>query len=104
MGNKQHGLLGCVGCFLVPACVYCPVWVVGVGAFFGLGIKVFSRQAHCRVHVQHRVSVRRPCGGGCLRSQLAVVVLLVWVVCGGLFVICIVVASIFVLYCFLCFV
>ena len=32
------------------------------------------------------------------------VVLLVWVVCGGLFVICIVVASIFVLYCFLCFV
>ena len=30
--------------------------------------------------------------------------LLVWVVCGGLFVICIVVASIFVLYCFLCFV
>ena len=69
MGNKQHGLLGCVGCFLVPACVYCPVWVVGVGAFFGLGIKVFSRQAHCRVHVQHRVSVRRPCGGGCPRSQ-----------------------------------
>ena len=69
MGNKQHGLLGCVGCFLVPACVYCPLWVVGVGAFFGLGIKVFSRQAHCRVHVQHRVSVRRPCGGGCLRSQ-----------------------------------
>ena len=76
----------------------------GCGCVFGLGIKVFSRQAHCRVHVQHRVSVRRPCGGGCLRSRLAVVVLLVWVVCGGLFVICIVVASIFVLYCFLCFV
>ena len=37
-------------------------------------------------------------------SQRANVVLLVWVVCGGLFVICIVVASIFVLYCFLCFV
>ena len=41
-------------------------------------------------------------GGGCLRSQpegfLGVGV------CGGLFVICIVVASIFVLYCFLCFV
>ena len=50
------------------------------------------------------MSVRCLCGGGCLRSQLAVVVLLVWVVCGGLFVICIVVASIFVLYCFLCFV
>ena len=70
---------------------------------FGLGIKVFCERAHCRVHVQHRVSVRR----------LLVVVaraagqqrlLLVWVVCGGLFVICIVVASIFVLYCFLCFV
>ena len=45
-----------------------------------------------------------PVGGGCLRSQPVTVVLLVWVVCGGLFVICIVVASIFVLYCFLCFV
>ena len=102
----------CVGCFLVPACVYCPgSGVVGVGAFW-VGHKTFlccclvvgGFQAHCRVHVQHRVSVRCLCGGGCLRSQLAVVVLLVWVVCGGLFVICIVVASIFVLYCFLCFV
>ena len=76
----------------------------GCGCVFGLGIKSLYERAHCRVHVQHRVSVRCPCGGGCLRSQLAVVVLLVWVVCGGLFVICIVVASIFVLYCFLCFV
>ena len=56
----------CVGCFLVPACVYCPgSGVVGVGACFGLGIKRFSaavcgggKRAHCRVHVQHRVSVR----------------------------------------------
>ena len=57
----------CVGCFLVPACVYCPgSGVVGVGAFFGLGIKRFpsaavcggGKRAHCRVHVQHRVSVR----------------------------------------------
>ena len=72
---------------------------------FRVGHKTFDgRQAHCRVHVQHRVSVRCPCGGGCLRSQPVTVVLLVWVVCGGLFVICIVVASIFVLYCFLCFV
>ena len=31
------------GCFLVPACVDCPLWVVGVGACFGLGIKVFWR-------------------------------------------------------------
>ena len=79
-------------------------WVVGVGAYFWVGHKKFDEQTHCRVHVQHRVSVRRRCGGGCPRSQLMIVVLLVWVVCGGLFVICIVVASIFVLYCFLCFV
>ena len=26
--------------FLVPAFRRCPLWVVGVGAFFGLGIKV----------------------------------------------------------------
>ena len=32
-------------------------WVVGVGAFFGLGIKGLCERAHCRVHVQHRVSV-----------------------------------------------
>ena len=68
-------------------------WVVGVGACFGLGIKRFSaavcgggKRAHCRVHVQHRVSVRRLEGGGCLRSQLEGVVRLGvgcvwWVVC-----------------------
>ena len=44
MGNKQHGLLGCVGCFLVPACVYCPLWVVGVGACFGLGIRSYTSE------------------------------------------------------------
>ena len=57
----HHGglLVGVLGCFLVPACVRHPMWVVGVGACFGLGIKVFSERAHCRVHVQHRVSVRR---------------------------------------------
>ena len=104
MGNKQRGLLGCVVCFLVPACVDCPLWVVGVGACFWVGHKSFyGRQAHCRVHVQHRVSVR------CLLVVVARAASLrvcswVWVVCGGLFVICIVVASIFVLYCFLCFV
>ena len=69
MGNNQCGLLGCVGCFLVPACVHCPLWVVGVGACFGLGIKRLYEQTHCRVHVQHRVSVRCPCGGGCPHSQ-----------------------------------
>ena len=79
-------------------------WVVGVGAYFWVGHKSFqqidtlsgSRSTPCE---------RPPLfGGGCPRSQLMIVVLLVWVVCGGLFVICIVVASIFVLYCFLCFV
>ena len=30
-----------LGCFLVLACVHCLMWVVGVGAFRGLGIKSF---------------------------------------------------------------
>ena len=102
-GTMQHGglLVGVLGCFLVPACVRHPMWVVGVGACLWVGHKKLYEQTHCRVHVQHRVSVR----------HLLVVVahaasqLVVGVgVCGGLFVICIVVASIFVLYCFLCFV
>ena len=46
MGNERRGLLGCVVCFLVPACVHCLVWVVGVGAFFGLGIKVLFADKH----------------------------------------------------------
>lgn len=44
-------------------------WVVGVGACFWVGHKKLYERAHCRVHVQHRVSVRRLVGGGCLRSQ-----------------------------------
>ena len=84
----------CVGCFLVPACVYCPdcgwwVWVrfwVGYKTFLCCCLVVGGFQAHCRVHVQHRVSVRCPCGGGCLRSQLEGFLLLGvgcvwWVVC-----------------------
>ena len=76
----------------------------GCGCVVGLGIKCFWRA--CTLSGSRSTPCERPLpvGGGCLRSQLAVVVLLVWVVCGGLFVICIVVASIFVLYCFLCFV
>ena len=106
MGSNRHvGLVvGVCGCFLVPACVYCPVVGGGCGCVVGLGISVFGEHAHCRVHVQHRVSVYRPRGGGCLRSQPGSFVVWVWVVCGGLFVLCIVVASVFVLYCFLCFV
>ena len=70
-----------------------------------VGRKKLYEQTHCRVHVQHRVSVCRLLWVVVARtSQPVIVVLLVWVVCGGLFVICIVVASIFVLYCFLCFV
>ena len=41
MGNKQRGLLGCVVCFLVPACVHCLRVGGGCGCVFGLGIKVF---------------------------------------------------------------
>ena len=33
-------------------------WVVGVGACFWVGHKKLYERAHCRVHVQHRVSVR----------------------------------------------
>ena len=46
VGNKQRGLLGCVVCFLVPACVDHPLWVVGVGACFGLGMKAFMADKH----------------------------------------------------------
>ena len=104
MGNEQHGLLGCVGCFLVPALVRHPWWVVGVGAYFWVGHKSFqqmstlsgSRSTPCE---------RPPPVWWWLPAQPASGLMLwVWVVCGGLFVICIVVASIFVLYCFLCFV
>ena len=71
---------------------------------YGLGINVLDEQAHCRVHVQHRVSVRRLLVVVARTASLKGGFFWVWVVCGGLFVICIVVASIFVLYCFLCFV
>ena len=104
-GTGQHvgRLVGVLCCFLVPACVRHLIVGGGCGCVFWVGHKKLYERAHCRVHVQHRVSVRR----------LLVVVahtasqrmLFVGVgVCGGLFVICIVVASIFVLYCFLCFV
>ena len=104
VGNKQGGLLGCLFVFL---CLHvftaqCGWWV---WVRLWVGHKKFeSGQAHCRVHVQHRVSVCCPCGWWLPTQPADDVVLLVWVVCGGLFVICIVVASIFVLYCFLCFV
>ena len=96
--------LACVVVFLCLHVFTALLWGGGCGCVVGLGISVFGEHAHCRVHVQHRVSVYRPRGGGCLRSQPGSFVVWVWVVCGGLFVLCIVVASVFVLYCFLCFV
>ena len=51
----------CVGCFLVPACVYCPDCGWWVWVRFWVGHKTLYEQTHCRVHVQHRVSVRCLC-------------------------------------------
>ena len=77
-------------------------WVVGVGALFWVRHKRFIADKHTVGFTFNTVlASAASCGGGCPHDQLGV---LVWVVCGGLFVICIVVASIFVLYCFLCFV
>ena len=45
VGN-DHGVRpvgGCLVCFLVPACVHCPVVGGGCGCVFGLGIKRFMR-------------------------------------------------------------
>ena len=87
----------------MPACVHCLRVGGGCGCVFGLGIKVFwqadtlsgSRSTPCErpplVVVVARAASQQRCVVGVG-------------VCGGLFVICIVVASIFVLYCFLCFV
>ena len=70
-----------------------------------VGHKKLYERAHCRVHVQHRVGVYHLLWVVVARTAgLNGFCVWVWVVCGGLFVICIVVASIFVLYCFLCFV
>ena len=94
--------VGVLLCFLVLAFVHHCLWVVGVGAFW-VGHKVFVASRHTVGFTFNTV----------LASTAVLVVVAraaglgfpwVWVVCGGLFVICIVVASIFVLYCFLCFV
>ena len=104
MGNERGAgvCLWCCVCFLVLACVYCPVVGGGCGCVVGLGMNVCGERTHCRVHVQHLLASATVVVG-----WLACCALAVWLVCGvcgGLFVICIVVASIFVLYCFLCFV
>ena len=101
-GTGQHvgRLVGVLCCFLVPACVRHLIVGGGCGCVFWVGHKKLYERAHCRVHVQHRVSVRCPLWWWLPTQPAWRVFLLVWVVCGGLFVICIVVASIFVLYCF----
>ena len=64
MGNKQHvGRL--VGVLFVFLCLH--VFTAQCGWWVWVRIWVghkssFCGQAHCRVHVQHRVSVCRPCG------------------------------------------
>ena len=76
----------------------------GCGCVFWVGHKSFQQMS--TLSGSRSTPCERPplFGGGCPHSQPEGVFLWVWVVCGGLFVICIVVASIFVLYCFLCFV
>ena len=60
MGNKRV-LAGLVGAWLFSCACMCLLPIVGggCGCVFWVGHKSFyDRQAHCRVHVQHRVSVR----------------------------------------------
>ena len=87
MGDKRV-LAGLVGAWLFSCACMCLLPIVGggCGCVFWVGHKSFyDRQAHCRVHVQHRVSVRRFVGGGCPRSQPEGLFLGVgcvwWVVC-----------------------
>ena len=48
----------CVGLFFLCSHVFTArLWVVGVGAFFGVGHRSCREQTRCRVHVQHRVGV-----------------------------------------------
>ncbi len=78
------------------------LWVVGVGAFW-VGHKCLMQMS--TLSGSRSTPCERPpfCVVGACAAGLRVLLLGVGV-CGGLFVICIVVASIFVLYCFLCFV
>ena len=59
-GTVRHGLLGCAWLFSC-ACMCTPPDVGGgCGCVFWVGHKKLYERAHCRVHVQHRVSVRCP--------------------------------------------
>ena len=93
--------VGVLLCFLVLAFVHHCLWVVGVGAFW-VGHKCLWR-ADTLSGSRSTLCWRPPLLWWLPAWPASSVVLLVWVVCGGLFVICIVVASIFVLYCFFVF-
>ena len=94
-------MVGVWVCFLVPACVRHLIVGGGCGCVTGLGIRSYTSE-HTVGFTFNTVLASATCCGGCPRSRPDG--LLGVGVCGGLFVICIVVASIFVLYCFLCFV
>ena len=96
------GVVGCSSCACIRSL---PVVGGGCGCvYLGLGIIVLWQTS--TLSGSRSTPCERPLPSGWwLPAQPAGgLMLLVWVVCGGLFVICIVVASIFVLYCFLCFV
>ena len=103
--GSNHGVRPVGGAWFVFLCSHvftAQEWVVGVGAFFGLGIKRFMRTS--TLSGSRSTPCERPpvVVVACMPASDCCVVGVG--VCGGLFVICIVVASIFVLYCFLCFV
>ena len=75
MGERAFiGSVGLVGVLFSCACIRSlPVVGGGCGCvLLGLGI-IESIRAHCRVHVQHRVSVHCRKGGGCLHDPPDVV-------------------------------
>ena len=79
MGNN-HGVRpvgGGLGLFSCACMCSLPDVGGGCGCVTGLGIKVFGEQTHCRVHVQHRVSVRH-----CVVVALAASLDRLWFGCG----------------------
>ena len=78
------------------------LWGGGCGCVVGLGIKCFWRA--CTLSGSRSTPCERPPLVVVVAHAASQPVVVGVGVCGGLFVICIVVASIFVLYCFLCFV
>ena len=76
---------GCVGCFLVLACVHCLRVGGGCGCVFGLGIKLFWRADTLSGSRSTPCERPPPVGGGCPRSQPAALCCwcgcVWWVVC-----------------------